>query len=434
MMATGLGSFVSGAFEGYQNVKEIQRKEAMAQRDEERFAMEKQRYANEQERAARESKREADIEAARQEAMQAEKDADSGAGDFTNLADPAALQARQQTTQSVEEKGTRSYEQKEMLKLGVRPPADAPSNSVTQAETDILKKGGVGLYKNQKAADDLLVDKQLGAYRKILIARGEVDKAMSLNELAQEMKDKGIARMQKNAAAFVMADADPAQVANAVSKVYGFVKDGKEVDPTKTTFDAKTGTYNFAVVDQATGAIEQRPMNKQQLLTALGQFTPAKMFELKLGQEIRAEDKAEAKAREEREFGIKERQLGVSQSVANAQIKRYNALSAAEDKAAKGSEQKAKVETIQKLFPIPDLSFEKMAVLTEAQKKSKMDEAVRNTDLFEKTSQLSGLNPKVDVQTLANAARLISNGTLQARKDKDGTTFTNIGSTRVVLP
>jgi hypothetical protein len=109
-------------------------------------------------------------------------------------------------------------------------------------------------------------------------------------------------------------------------------------------------------------------------------------------------------------------------------------LTAAEDKAAKGSEQKAKVETIQKLFPIPDISFDKMMGLTEEQKQSKMNEAVRNTDLFEKTSQLSGLNPKVDVQTLANAARLISNGTLQARKDKDGTTFTNIGSTRVVLP
>ncbi len=433
-MATGLGSFVSGAFEGYQNVKEMQRKEALQKREDERFAMEQERFGYEKERAARESKREADIEAARQEAMQAEKDADTGAGDFTNLADPAALQSRQQAAQSVDEKGARSYNQAEMQRLGVRPSAGAPSNSVTQAETDILKKGGVGLYKNQKAADDLLVDKQLGAYRKILIARGDVDRAMSLNELAQEMKDKGIARMQKNAAAFVMADADPTVVANAVSKVYGFVRDGKEIDPTKTTFDAKTGTYNFAVVDQATGSIEQRPMNKQQLLTGLGQFTPAKLFEFELGQKIRAEDKAEAKVKEEREFGLKERQLGVSQSVANAQIERYKALTTAEDKAAKGSEQKAKVETIQKLFPIPDISFDKMMGLTEEQKQSKMNEAVRNTDLFEKTSQLSGLNPKVDVQTLANAARLISNGTLQARKDKDGTTFTNIGSTRVVLP
>jgi hypothetical protein len=433
MMATGLGSFVKGAFEGYQNVKEMQRKEAMAKRDEERFAMEQQRFATEQQRAQRESQREADIEAARQEAMQAEKDADSGAGDFTNLADPAALQSRQQASQSVEQKADMSYDRAEARRLG-RTVDETQTASVSPEETNILKKGGVGLYKNQKAADDLLVDKQLGAYRKILIARGDVDKAMSLNELAQEMKDKGIARMQKNAAAFVMSDADPTVVANAVSKVYGFVKDGKEIDPTKTTFDAKTGTYNFAVVDQATGSVEQRPMNKQQLLTGLGQFTPAKIFEFELGQKVRAEDKAEAKVKDEREFALKERQLGVSQSVANAQIERYKALTTAEDKAAKGSEQKAKVETIQKLFPIPDISFDKMMGLTEVQKQSKMDEAVRNTDLFEKTSQLSGLNPKVDVQTLANAARLISSGTLQARKDKDGTTFTNIGSTRVVLP
>ena len=432
-MATGLGSFVSGALEGYQNVKEIQRKEALAKREEERFAMEQERFGYEKERAARESKREADIEAARQEAIQAEKDADTGAGDFTNLADPAALQSRQQAAQSVEQKAGMSYDRAEARRLG-RAVDETQTASVLPEETNILKKGGVGLYKNQKAADDLLVDKQLGAYRKILIARGDVDKAMSLNELAQEMKDKGIARLQKNAAAFVMADADPEIIANSVAKVYGFVKDGKEIDPTKTTRDPKTGALNFTIVDQATGSVEQRSMNKQQLLTGLGQLTPAKLFEFEMGQKIRAEDKAEAKAKDEREFAIKERQLGVSQSVANAQIERYKALSAAEDKAAKGSEQKAKVETIQKLFPIPDISFDKMMGLTEDQKQSKLNEAVRNTDLFEKTSQLSGLNPKVDVQTLANAARLISNGTLQARKDKDGTTFTNIGSTRVVLP
>jgi hypothetical protein len=215
--------------------------------------------------------------------------------------------------------------------------------------------------------------------------------------------------------------------------VYGFVKDGKEIDPTKTTFDAKTGTYNFAVVDQATGSVEQRPMNKQQLLTGLGQFTPAKIFEFELGQKVRAEDKAEAKVKDEREFALKERQLGVSQSVANAQIERYKALTTAEDKAAKGSEQKAKVETIQKLFPIPDISFEKMTGLTEAQKQSKMDEAVKNTDLFAKTSQLSGLNPKVDVQTLANAARLYDKNLLKVFEDDKGK-YTKIGDTRVTLP
>ena len=46
-MASGLGSFVSGAFEGYQNVKEMQRREALQTREEDRFAMEQERYAAE---------------------------------------------------------------------------------------------------------------------------------------------------------------------------------------------------------------------------------------------------------------------------------------------------------------------------------------------------------------------------------------------------
>jgi len=432
-MATGLGSFVEGAVKGYSTVQEMSRREALQKRDDERFAMEQDRYAREKASAERLEQKERDIEEARQEALQAEKDADSGAGDFAGLADPNAVAARQQALQSVEEKGARSYDQKEMQRLGVRPSAEAQTASVTPAETNILKKGGVGLYKNQKAADDLLVDKQLGAYRKILIARGDIDKAVGLSELAQEMKDKGVARLQKQAAAFVMADADPAIVAGAVAKVYGFAKDGKEIDPAKSTKDAKTGAYNFAIVDQATGTVEQKVMSKEQLLTVLDQFAPAKLFEFKLAREDRAEDIQ----REDKRFAdtqkMEQKKLDVSMAVANAQIARYRALTNAEKTAAKGSEQKAKVEAMIKMFPVPDLSMEKIGMLTEKEQEQKKQEAVRNMDLFEKTSQLSGLNPKVDIQTLANAARLVANGTLQAFKDKDGT-YTKIGNTRVALP
>jgi len=130
---------------------------------------------------------------------------------------------------------------------------------------------------------------------------------------------------------------------------------------------------------------------------------------------------------------MEQKKLDVSMAVANAQIARYRALTNAEKTAAKGSEQKAKVEAMIKMFPVPDLSMEKIGMLTEKEQEQKKQEAVRNMDLFEKTSQLSGLNPKVDIQTLANAARLVANGTLQAFKDKDGT-YTKIGNTRVALP
>jgi hypothetical protein len=432
MMATGLGSFVSGAFEGYQNVKENQRKEALAAREEERFSMEKQRFATEQERAQREAKREAELEAARQEALQAEKDAEAGAGDFANYADPDAVAARQQATQSVEQKAVTSYDRAEARRLG-RPIDETQTASVTPAETDILKKGGVGLYKNQKAADDLLVDKQMGAFRKMLIARGEIDKVVGLEELAQEMKDKGIARLQKNAAAFVMADADPAIVANAVSKVYGFVKDGKEVDPAKSTYDPKAGTYSFAVVDQATGNVEQKVMNKEQLLTGLQQFTPAKLYEFKLARQDRTEDLARKDRERAQDVALAERGLDIKAMDAASQKAYRNAQLARYDEAAKGAEQKARVDTIAKLFPEIDLDITKIGTLPKAEQDALKAKAVTNADLFDKTAQLSGLNPKADVRTLANAARMIRDGTLKAYRDNRGV-YTKIGDTRIELP
>lgn len=432
-MATGLGAFVKGAVEGYKTSKEMSRMDELQEREKQRFAMETERYDREKAAAARQEQKEKDIESARQEALQAEKDAEAGVGDFAGLADPNAVASRQQAMQSVEQKATASYDRAENQRLGIRPSAEAQTASVTPAETDILKKGGVGLYKNQKAADDLLVDKQLGAYRKILISRGEIDKAVGLDELAQEMKDKGVARLQKNAAAFVMADADPAIVANAVSKVYNLAKDGKEVDPTKSTRDPKTGAYSFAIVDQATGAVEQKVMNKEQLLTGLAQFTPAKLYEFK----IQREDRAEDIKRDERKFGVttglESRKLDIMAQEANAKAKRYSALTNAEMQAAKGADQKAKVEAMIKLFPMPDMSPEKTLNKTAKELEEMNKEATRNAGLFEKTSTLVGLNPRLDVQTLANAARLYDVGQLKVFEDNKGK-YTKIGDTRVALP
>lgn len=431
-MASGLGSFVSGAFEGYQAVQENKRKKALQEREDQRFEMEKERYAREKSEADRREKRESDIEAARQEALQAEKDADTGMGDFANYADPNAVAARQQAAQSVEQKAVTSYDRAEARRLG-RPIDETQTASVTPAETDILKKGGVGLYKNQKAADDLLVDKQMAAYRKMLVARGELDKVVGLEELAQEMKDKGIARLQKNAAAFVMADADPAIVANAVSKVYGFVKDGKEVDPAKSTYDAKTGAYSFAVVDQATGAVEQKVMNKEQLLTGLQQFTPAKLYEFKIGRQDREEDLARKKEERKEDVALAQRGLDIKAMDAASQKAYRNAQLARYDEAAKGAEQKARVDTIAKLFPEIDLDISKIGTLPQAQQDALKTKAATNADLFDKTAQLSGLNPKADVRTLANAARMIRDGTLKAYRDNRGV-YTKIGDTRIELP
>jgi len=432
MMATGLGSFVEGAVKGYSTVQDIKRREALQKRDDERYAMEQERFAMEKTRAERELEQQRIADEAKKEALTVMEDAKFGRGAFAKLADPTKVQAVQQATQSVEQKSDMSYDRAEARRLG-RTVDETQTASVTPEEQNIFKQGGEGLYADQRAADNLKYQLIGEAMKKSLIAKGEFGQAMLVDRDIKKMEEEGYELQRKKAAALVMAGAPPEQVVGSLQKVYKFVDDGKSIDPKKTTYDAKTNTYNIAVIDDKTGEVSMRPMNQQSMLTALNQLTPVQVLELNIGSQRRAEDIQ----REDKRFAdtqkMEQKKLDVSMAVANAQIARYRALTNAEKTAAKGSEQKAKVEAMIKMFPVPDLSMEKIGMLTEKEQEQKKQEAVRNMDLFEKTSQLSGLNPKVDIQTLANAARLVANGTLQAFKDKDGT-YTKIGNTRVALP
>ena len=431
-MATGLGSFVEGAVKGYSTVQDIKRREALQKRDDERYAMEQERFAMEKTRAERELEQQRIADEAKKEALTVMEDAKFGRGAFAKLADPTKLQAIQQATQSVEQKSDMSYDRAEARRLG-RTVDETQTASVTPEEQNIFKQGGEGLYADQRAADNLKYQLIGEAMKKSLIAKGEFGQAMLVDRDIKKMEEEGYELQRKKAAALVMAGAPPEQVVGSLQKVYKFVDDGKSIDPKKTTYDAKTNTYNIAVIDDKTGEVSMRPMNQQSMLTALNQLTPVQVLELNIGSQRRAEDIQ----REDKKFAatqeMEQKKLDVSMAVANAQIARYRALTNAEKTAAKGSEQKAKVEAMIKMFPVPDLSMEKIGMLSKEEQEQKKQEAVRNMDLFEKTSQLSGLNPKVDIQTLANAARLVANGTLQAFKDKDGT-YTKIGNTRVALP
>jgi hypothetical protein len=432
MMATGLGSFVEGAVKGYSTVKEMERREALQKRDDERFAMEQERYAMEKTRAEREMEQQRVADEAKKEALTVMEDAKFGRGAFAKLADPTKVQEVQQATQSVEQKSDMSYDRAEARRLG-RTVDETQTASVTPQEENIFKQGGEGLYADQRAADNLKYQLVGEAMKKSLINKGDFGAAMLVDRDIKKMEEEGYELQRKKTAALVMAGASPDQVVPALKKVYGFVDDGKSIDPKKTTFDANTNTYNIAVVDDKTGEVSMRPMNQQSMLSALNQLTPVQVLELNIGSQRRAEDIKREDDRFTATQKMEQRKLDVSMSVANAQIARYKSLTSAEQTAAKGSEQKAKVEAMIKMFPVPDLSMEKIGMLSKEEQDQKKREAVRNMDLFEKTSQLSGLNPKVDVQTLANAARLVADGTLQAFKDKDGT-YTKIGNTRVALP
>jgi hypothetical protein len=176
-------------------------------------------------------------------------------------------------------------------------------------------------------------------------------------------------------------------------------------------------------------------MNKQQLLTGLQQFTPAKLYEFEVGRKDRAEDLARKDAERKEDVMLAQRGLDIKAMDAASQKSYREAQLARYDEAAKGAEQKARVDTIAKLFPEIDLDIAKIGTLPRAEQDALRAKAVTNADLFDKTTQLSGLNPKADVRTLANAARMIGDGTIDAMVDnRTGVKFTKIGDTKIILP
>jgi len=431
-MATGLGAFVKGAVEGYKTSKEMSRMDALQKREEERDERERQRFALEQTRAQREEEQARIASEAQAEALSVLEDAKRGTGKFASLADPAALQAQQQATQSVEQKAGMSYDRAEARRLGRTGLDETQTASVTPQETNLFKSGGEGLYKNQTAADNLKYQLIGDAMKKSLLAKGDFGRAMMVDQDVEKMKEQGYELVRKKAAALVMAGAPPDSVIPALQKVYGFVDDGKSIDPTKSTYDAKTGTYNLSVVDQKTGKVEMRPLNQQSMLSALNQLDPVKVLELNIGSQRRAEDLATAAANRKEDVALQREKIGVERIGALATADLRSAQKAALADQVKGADVRAKVESITKSFPNADRVLkleESVGPDVEATKLSIQNDTVgRNIAV-----NLASLNPKTDPQILIGAAKAAASGKLPAKKSdpKTGRSYFDYGGVQI---
>jgi hypothetical protein len=433
-MATGLGALIGGAAEGYQAVKELQRKEALQKRDDERFAMEQERFAMEKTRAERELEQQRLADEAKKEALQVMEDAKLGRGAFAKLADPTKVQAVQQTTQSVEQKGAMSYDRAEARRLG-RPIDETQTASVTPEEQNLFKSGGEGLYADQRAADNLKYQLIGEAMKKSLIAKGDFGQAMLVDRDITKMQEEGYELQRKKAAALVMAGAPPEQVVPALQKVYQFVDDGKSIDPKRTTYDAKTNTYNIAVVDQKTGAVETRPMNQQSMLSALNQLNPAQVLELNIGSARRAEDLATAAANRKEDVRLKEKELGIKEKEAGATLAFRQAQMTALSDQVKGADAKAKAETIDKSFPYADKMFKPEDLLgkSDAEKQRLQGMVEADTRSRNYAVGLASLNPKIDPRIIIGAAKSASTTYPDIKKDKSGRSYFSYGGTSIFI-
>ena len=433
-MARGLGSFVSGAFEGYQNVKEMQRKEALQKRDDERFAMEQERYGMEKQRAEREMEQQRVADEAKKEALSVMEDAKFGRGAFAKFADPAKVQAMQQATQSVEQKSDMSYDRAGARRLG-RTVDETQTASVTPQEANIFKQGGEGLYADQRAADNLKYQLVGEAMKKSLINKGDFAASMMVDRDIKKMEEEGYELQRKKAAALVMAGASPDQVIPALQKVYGFVDDGKSIDPKSSTFDAKTNTYNISVVDQKTGQVSTRPMNQQSMLSALNQLTPAQVLELNIGSQKRAEDLAIAAANRKEDVKLAERGLAVKEKEAGATLAFRNAQMIALGDQVKGADAKAKAETIDKSFPYADKMFKPEDLLgkSDAEKQKLQGMVESDTRSRNYAVGLASLNPKIDPRIIIGASKAASTTFPNILKDKSGRSYFSYGGSQIYI-
>jgi len=433
-MATGLGALISGGVEGYQTVKEMQRKEALQKREDQRFAMEQQRFDIEKQRSERELEQQRLADEAKKEALSVMDDAKYGRGAFAKLADPTKVQAVQQATQSVEQKAGTSYDRAEARRLG-RPIDETQTASVTPQEENIFKQGGEGLYADQRAADNLKYQLIGEAMKKSLINKGDFGQAMLVDRDIKKMEEEGYELQRKKAAALVMAGAAPEQVVPALQKVYGFIDDGKSIDPKKTTFDAKTNTYNIAVVDQKTGEVSTRPMNQQSMLSALNQLNPAQVLDLNINSARRAEDLATAAANRKEDILLKNRELDIKNKEAGATLAFRSAQMTALQDQVKGADAKAKAETIDKSFPYADKVYSATDLVgkTDAEKEQLKGMVAADTRSRNYAVGLASLNPKIDPRIIIGAAKAASTTYPNLQKDKSGRSYFSYGGSQIYI-
>lgn len=432
-MATGLGAFVKGAVEGYKTSKEMTRMDELQKREEQRFAMEQERFGVEQARARREEEANKIADAAKQEALQVMEDQKFGRGAFAKLADPAKVQAVQQATQSVEQKGAMSYDRAEARRLG-RPIDETQTASVTPQEENLFKSGGEGLYADQMQADNLKYQLIGESMKKSLIAKGDFGAAMLVDRDIKKMTEEAYDFKRKQAAALVAAGAPPEQVINALDKVYDFIDDGKYIDKKNSTYDPKTRTYTLSVVDKKTGAAESRPMDQVAMQTALKQLDPVKVVEINMGSDRRKEDLAIAAANRKEDVALKREELAIKRTDARATADLRAAQKAALQDQVKGADTRAKVESLVKSFPNADraLKIEEQA-LPEGDLKSLKTSIERDTIGRNVAVNLTSLNPKLDPQIVIGAAKSAAAGNLPARKTdpKTGRSYFDYGGVQI---
>lgn len=224
------------------------------------------------------------------------------------------------------------------------------------------------------------------------------------------------------------------------SKIYGMVNDGYDLDVKSGKFDPQKGWTGLVRINKETGERETFDFTPTQAMMIASKYkNPAEVIKY-----------VQEQADKQRQFGFEERKTTATEKTADASM--INAKANASEAGAKNayynayagylqrkgideadaSKQKASVEAAARMFPLVGKEI-KQDELMLMEKNDRADILKRKREdemMFDKTLDLAGLNPKVDVRTLAQVARL---KTVDAQKDPDGRVFTTVNGKKIYL-
>lgn len=300
----------------------------------------------------------------------------------------------------------------------------APGAPAQPAASNPFKATADGLYRNQRGADQLIADRRAAALESLYAALGQPEKAATARSQMMELFDKDVERKTKTALAAAALGA-PGSL-DALSRVYSYFNDGISINPQSGQWDAKTKSWKGIEFVDDKGNATKRDITQQDLL-ALAKRDAAALAMFNIEQEWKGKD-YELK---ERQTKADEKRADASVISANASASRATALNQRERDEANGTQQKAMVEAVARMFPQALKEYKPEELMLEKDKgQAKLAAQQREKRMYDKTLDLAGLNPRIDVRTLAGIAR---QGKVNAQEDEDGRIFTTVGSTKVYL-
>lgn len=324
-------------------------------------------------------------------------------------------------------------------------PAPAAAAAPAAQKENPLITASDNKYPNKAAADaalDKYYDMKAKALQKWYLSQNQMDKAMEVPKMIRELRDQDWTRKIGASLSGMLSNAPGAR--EAFARVYDIINDGYSLDPNSGTYDPKSMSWKGLVrLDKDGKPVDTFDLTPTSAMMLAQKYKdPATVVQYLQGRaDIEKKQGLEerdtvAKERDstsrERSAVADEKRATASMIDANAKAGRYAVLNAEGGGGGKKPNAKSSVDAINSMFPIAQNPPKEadLVLLTSKERAARLAQYENERKMLNKTLDLSGLNPDVDVRTLAGIAR---QGKVQAQRDADGRVFTVVGGKKIFL-